>query len=134
MKGIASMLKPGAYVSPTQRKKALKKAGYGPGGSVHQPRCSNCIHCRPFSGSAGTQHDRDCTLFRTTVKTHRVCDRFQASTPPAKGKAKIAGRKRLDKPAVRTCRACGCTDMRACEGGCWWVAQDLCSACAGRKA
>lgn len=27
------------------------------------------------------------------------------------------------------CRACGCTDDRACLGGCWWVEPDLCSAC-----
>jgi hypothetical protein len=28
------------------------------------------------------------------------------------------------------CRKCGCTEDRACDGGCYWVAQDLCSACA----
>lgn len=28
-----------------------------------------------------------------------------------------------------TCRVCGCTDLRACPGGCWWVEFDLCSAC-----
>jgi hypothetical protein len=37
-------------------------------------------------------------------------------------------------PAVRMCRACGCTDDRACIGEdgepCYWVAEDLCSACA----
>ena len=29
------------------------------------------------------------------------------------------------------CRACGCTDEVACEGGCCWVDErrDLCSAC-----
>lgn len=32
--------------------------------------------------------------------------------------------------SVRTCRACGCTDLRACPGGCYWVSLDLCSACA----
>jgi hypothetical protein len=31
--------------------------------------------------------------------------------------------------AVRACRACGCTDEHACEGGCYWVEKDLCSAC-----
>lgn len=31
----------------------------------------------------------------------------------------------------RECRVCGCTDRHACEGGCWWVEEDLCSACAG---
>lgn len=32
---------------------------------------------------------------------------------------------------VRACRECGCTDDHACEGGCWWVSYDLCSACVG---
>jgi hypothetical protein len=27
------------------------------------------------------------------------------------------------------CRVCGCTEMRACKGGCHWVTPDLCSAC-----
>lgn len=29
-----------------------------------------------------------------------------------------------------TCRSCGCTDERACSGGCYWVEPDLCSQCA----
>ena len=36
-------------------------------------------------------------------------------------------------PAVRTCRQCGCTDVRACRVAgvpCCWVQDDLCSACA----
>ena len=28
-----------------------------------------------------------------------------------------------------TCRICGCTDVRACPGGCFWVEPDLCSKC-----
>jgi hypothetical protein len=36
----------------------------------------------------------------------------------------------LDKePSDRICRACGCTDDTACLGGCYWVAEDLCSQC-----
>lgn len=34
------------------------------------------------------------------------------------------------------CRQCGCTDWTACEVGCFWVEDDLCSACmepTGRK-
>lgn len=27
------------------------------------------------------------------------------------------------------CRSCGCTNFAACEGGCWWVEDDLCSSC-----
>jgi hypothetical protein len=38
----------------------------------------------------------------------------------------------------RACRGCGCTDRRACPGGCAWVLLDIeadtgvCSACAHR--
>ena len=30
---------------------------------------------------------------------------------------------------AQVCRDCGCTDEKACEGGCTWVEPDLCSAC-----
>lgn len=30
---------------------------------------------------------------------------------------------------ARTCRTCGCTDQWACEGGCEWIEEDLCSTC-----
>lgn len=36
---------------------------------------------------------------------------------------------RAESVEERTCRACGCTAMRACAGGCRWVERDLCSAC-----
>lgn len=28
------------------------------------------------------------------------------------------------------CKICGCTDYNACEGSCYWVAEELCSKCA----
>lgn len=28
------------------------------------------------------------------------------------------------------CRECGCDEEHPCEGGCFWVDEDLCSACA----
>lgn len=31
-----------------------------------------------------------------------------------------------DPPGV--CRLCGCTDARACPGGCWWYEPGLCTA------
>ena len=31
------------------------------------------------------------------------------------------------------CRVCGCTWDNACEGGCYWVEPDLCSACADKS-
>ena len=27
------------------------------------------------------------------------------------------------------CRECGCTELRACPGGCFWVGHGLCSRC-----
>lgn len=41
-------------------------------------------------------------------------------------------RERTSSPlwdAGPACRVCGCTEDRACPGGCWWVEPDLCSAC-----
>ncbi len=35
-----------------------------------------------------------------------------------------------EEPPARKCRACGCTDDHACPGGCYWIEEDLCSACA----
>jgi hypothetical protein len=29
----------------------------------------------------------------------------------------------------KKCRVCGCTDISACPGGCYWVEDDLCSEC-----
>lgn len=42
-----------------------------------------------------------------------------------------AARKRYKQlSGARSCSRCHCTDDWACEGGCWWVAPDLCSNCA----
>jgi hypothetical protein len=38
----------------------------------------------------------------------------------------------MPKKKIRKCRFCGCTDKKACPGGCWWIAKDVCSACEGR--
>jgi hypothetical protein len=36
----------------------------------------------------------------------------------------------LNIAGVRSCDACGCTESAACEEGCSWVGDHLCSACA----
>lgn len=33
----------------------------------------------------------------------------------------------------QSCRVCGCTWDHACESGCYWVAEDLCSSCGGES-
>ena len=30
------------------------------------------------------------------------------------------------------CRRCGCSDSIACENGCYWIEDDLCSECVGK--
>lgn len=42
------------------------------------------------------------------------------------------GQPRLPSRLGQVCRACGCSSHDACPGGCEWVAEDLCSACADR--
>jgi len=37
---------------------------------------------------------------------------------------------------MRKCRVCGCDDLHACwteDGPCYWVEENLCSACASKK-
>lgn len=31
------------------------------------------------------------------------------------------------------CRVCGCSELNACQGGCAWIAPDLCDRCAGKE-
>lgn len=33
----------------------------------------------------------------------------------------------------RRCRGCGCTDNFGCALGCWWLEDDLCNLCVGRR-
>jgi ParB/RepB/Spo0J family partition protein len=54
-----------------------------------------------------------------------------AATKTKSTKRKAAAHATGRVSAVRSCRACGCTDARACPGGCSWVEWDLCSACEG---
>ncbi|MCD7947526.1 MAG: hypothetical protein LUG13_04405 [Oscillospiraceae bacterium] len=34
---------------------------------------------------------------------------------------------------TKRCRVCGCTEHNACDGGCAWVEDDLCSRCVGKE-
>jgi len=36
----------------------------------------------------------------------------------------------VEEADERKCRVCGCTWDHVCEGGCYWVEEDLCSKCA----
>lgn len=51
----------------------------------------------------------------------------------ARGEAILARIEAKANEGIQRCRVCGCTDDRACPGGCYWVETDLCSACAGME-
>lgn len=67
------------------------------------------------------------------MKTHAITP-TDSRGAPARGPEQVALAEDHGASEKRTCRVCGCTDMRACPGGCSWVEVDLCSACqeAGR--
>ena len=44
--------------------------------------------------------------------------------------AMVQGFDSEDDESEQACRVCGCTWYHACEGGCYWVEDDLCSKCA----
>ena len=46
----------------------------------------------------------------------------------------IDGQPRLPSMLGSVCRVCGCSHRDACGFGCYWIADDLCSACAGTEA
>jgi len=50
-----------------------------------------------------------------------------AASPGSPGPTPLA--ERAADLAQRACKACGCTENNACWPPCWWVADDLCSAC-----
>ena len=33
---------------------------------------------------------------------------------------------------MRICQVCGCSDVRACPGGCFWFDERTCSRCVGK--
>jgi ParB/RepB/Spo0J family partition protein len=61
------------------------------------------------------------------IKNKAYVERFEAMGVNIEDVTIIAERSKES-----TCRKCGCTDSRACEGGCTWTDPDLCSACAAK--
>lgn len=55
--------------------------------------------------------------------------RIASSVPTTTGERSAPTWVTLIEPLERACRVCGCTQNRACLGGCWWIDIDLCSAC-----
>jgi hypothetical protein len=62
------------------------------------------------------------------VRIVTMADGTQYETPLDEVSAALAADEAAEQ-AVRRCRSCGCTDDDACLPPCWWVEDDLCSAC-----
>lgn len=71
------------------------------------------------AGGLGVIHDDNPTYVRFVTRGSNLKD------------TNIVG-VRIDIVPVAICNGCGCTDDNACEGGCFWVAKDLCSRCADK--
>lgn len=58
---------------------------------------------------------------------------MKAKLPSARNKREPTRRPRQKPPQPQPrrnkCRICGCTNARACPGGCHWIENDLCSRC-----
>uniref|UniRef100_UPI003D723E10 hypothetical protein n=1 Tax=Streptomyces sp. bgisy153 TaxID=3413793 RepID=UPI003D723E10 len=85
-----------------------------------------CSDMCVFDALARARHDLAADDQAAAVDPHQ-----QAPTPPPPTDTAAAAE---DPDAGARCERCGCTDARACEGGCAWVPNaqmiDLCSACA----
>lgn len=82
-------------------------------------KCAECGH------SGAGRYDRGLTV------------RVELPRPRVRGFDQLFARiaEQLDGlPVVGVCRVCGCTDDRACPGGCSWAdaRHTICSSCEGR--
>ena len=76
--------------------------------------CENCTHSVDYGESVlFIKCERNKKRKRHVEKQH-TCKHFELRDEPK-------------------CRICGCTQNNACEGGCYWVEEDLCSKCAMKK-
>ena len=86
--------------------------------SIRQRELMRSAHDALASAAAGMLNDMDSDLLETgEAETElRTMLRMSGFLPP--------------DPDAQQCRRCGCTDNHACDGGCEWISEDLCSACA----
>ncbi len=90
-----------------------------------------CLACPQGQRLAATGPFRSQSLLQGNRPAEAAPERKPASRPATPRAKRPARPVALSVP---TCRKCGCTDNRACPGGCWWVEPDLCSACANTVA
>ena len=79
---------------------------------------------------------KDCTLEKEMEKVMQWCEEREALKNFDVEKVRVEHQqfrsiiRHFDPDFFnRKCRVCGCTWNHACDGGCYWVADDLCSRC-----
>lgn len=102
------------------------------------------------AATSGGKIDREAIVEAVSVIANKICDRFDNAPTPSSfrceevtgtslvvedGQTIVAGGDtvKMHFLTARACRICRCTQNRTCMtlwGPCWWVAWDLCSACA----
>ncbi len=87
-------------------------------------------------GVAALEHERVALLASARVlrRTHHSRAAVQLEDAAVAVADEIRRARAGGRAASRTCRLCGCTQDRACPGGCLWVSAptgvDLCNRCA----
>lgn len=66
-----------------------------------------------------------CTVFRLPCQTGAPMKSIFVRGMPG-----VCGEKQVKvSQLVRTCASCGCIELAACKGGCYWIGPNRCSEC-----
>lgn len=93
-------------------------------------RLTNDLTMRMRSETGPIPADLDLLVLRITSELERSDP--ETDLAEAIGRAWMMGARVVLNTAQgrRTCRLCGCWEQEACEGGCGWAGDDICTACA----
>lgn len=95
--------------------------------NVQQRQAVNPFITRKFDRGDVQDLDVESRLYRLKTFTDRQC-LAALKLEHVQDTVRKALARRLRSLGIRACRKCGCTEARACAGGCWWVSLDVCSA------
>lgn len=96
-------------------------------------KCIECVYCirEDYNGSPSRCY---CTEPSETasVGSMMICRCLRGTGEMTIKSSPVWCPRKLNVILPRVCRVCGCTDYRACIGGCYWVEDDLCSCCSDK--
>ena len=132
-KTIKNMYESGALIKDIATKLQRKKSSIG--SAIFRLREQGDITTSPRPRGRVKQEEAAAVLIEQVI-----VDPKEVEESPVVPKESIIVSDYLDENAQQKiqpietesqkCRICGCDDMHACEGGCYWVEEDLCSECA----